>query len=131
MCQSGHHQRMTMKLLVVDDSELIRQRLWELLDFAGIGARTSAATLVEALRFARRDFPTFILLDLNLPDGNAMSIIATLKSLAPAPQIAVLTNDASALTRSQCLQAGADWFFDKSTEFNKAIDVVRSQAALH
>lgn len=121
---------MTMKLLVVDDSALICRCLWELLEgIDGIDARATAATLAEALLCARRDAPTFILLDLNLLDGNAMTIIPTLKGLVPAPHIAVLTNHASALTRSHCLQPGADWFFDKSTEFRQALDVVRGLAA--
>ena len=119
-----------MKLLVVEDSALIRRRLLELLEgIAGIDTRATSATLAETLTDARRDLPTFILLDLNLPDGNAMTIIPTLKNLPSAPRIAVLTNHAGALTRSQCLLAGADWFFDKSTEFKQALDVVRAQAA--
>jgi hypothetical protein len=29
--------------------------------------------------------------------------------------------------RTQCLQAGADWFFDKSTEFEKMLNLVQQQ----
>ena len=123
---------MTLRLLVVDDSALIRQRLLEMLEgIVGIETRASAAALDEALLCARRDLSTFVLLDLNFPEGNALSIIPTLKRLPSTPQIAVLTNDARASTRRQCLQAGADWFFDKSTEFQIAIELVRTQAALH
>lgn len=123
---------MTLRLLVVDDSALIRQRLLEMLEgIVGIETRASAATLDEALLCARRDLSTFILLDLNFPEGNALSIIPTLKRLPSTPQIAVLTNDARASTRRQCLQAGADWFFDKSTEFQIAIELVHTQAALN
>jgi two-component system OmpR family response regulator len=123
---------MTLRLLVVDDSALIRQRLLEMLEgIVGIETRASAATLDEALLCARRDLSTFVLLDLNFPEGNALSIIPTLKRLPSTPQIAVLTNDARASTRRQCLQAGADWFFDKSTEFQIAIELVHTQAALN
>jgi DNA-binding NarL/FixJ family response regulator len=123
---------MTLRLLVVDDSALIRQRLLEMLEgIVGIETRASAATLDEALLCARRDLSTVVLLDLNFPEGNALSIIPTLKRLPSTPQIAVLTNDARASTRRQCLQAGADWFFDKSTEFQIAIELVHTQAALN
>jgi len=33
--------------------------------------------------------------------------------------------------RKKSLEAGADWFFDKSIEFEKLLDVVRTQAALN
>jgi hypothetical protein len=35
------------------------------------------------------------------------------------------------LVVDDCLQAGADWFFDKSTEFEKVLELVHQQAALH
>lgn len=45
--------------------------------------------------------------------------------------MAVLTNDASEFNRQRCLRAGADCFFDKSTEFEKVLELVQRQAALH
>ncbi|MFZ4626674.1 MAG: response regulator [Rhodoferax sp.] len=120
-----------MKLLVVEDSEMIRSRLLGLLaGIVGIESMDSAATLHQALACARRDLPTLVLLDLHLPDGMATGIIPALKALSAAMQIAMLTNDADAVTRNHCLRAGADWFFDKSTEIDAAIERVRQQAEL-
>jgi DNA-binding NarL/FixJ family response regulator len=45
-------------------------------------------------------------------------------------RIAVLTNDANEFNRIRCMAGGADWFFDKSTEFEELIEVVRQQIAL-
>jgi DNA-binding NarL/FixJ family response regulator len=45
--------------------------------------------------------------------------------------IAVLTNDATELNRKKSLQAGADWVFDKSTEFENLLEIVQMQAALN
>lgn len=129
-CRSGHHRRMTLALLVVDDSELIRSRLLGLLDgIAGLGPVHTAATLAQTLECVRSVQPHLMLLDLQLPDGNALRILPALQVLAPGMRIAVLTNYASAFSRSQCLQAGAHWFFDKSTEFPEAVELVRRQAA--
>lgn len=125
----GDHGGMNLSLLVVDDSELIRSRLLGLLDgIAGLGPVCTAATLAQTLECVQRDPPHLVLLDLQLPDGNALRILPALRVLAPAMQIAVLTNYASAFCRSQCLQAGAHWFFDKSTEFPEAVEMVRLQA---
>jgi two-component system, OmpR family, response regulator len=119
-----------MKLLVVDDSELIRTRLLGMLQsIPGIDSIDTAATLAQTLNCVEQAHPTLLILDLHLPDGNAAQIIPTLKQLAPGMEIAVLTNDDSPFNRKRCLQAGADWFFDKPTEFEKALMLVQLQAA--
>jgi two-component system OmpR family response regulator len=121
-----------MKLLVLDDSELIRSRLvgW-LQAIHGMSEIDTAGTLEQALRCVERVLPTLAILDLHLPDGNTTQILPALKQLAPGMQIAMLTNDASEFNRNKCLQSGADWFFDKSTEFEKVLNLVKEQAALH
>ena len=121
---------MTMQLLLVDDSALIRVSLCELLrSIDGLDTIDTAATLAEGIEWVRNNKPTFAILDLHLPDGNAADALETLKQLAPEMRIAVLTNDASTFNRKKCMRSGADWFFDKSTEFEKIIEVVRKQAA--
>jgi DNA-binding NarL/FixJ family response regulator len=54
-----------------------------------------------------------------------------MKHLAPTAHIAVLTNHANAFNKHHCMAIGADWFFDKSTEFDDLIEVVRAEAKLH
>lgn len=120
-----------MKLLVVDDSELIRTRLVDWFQSVlGITDIDTAGTLEQTLNLVQAGHPTLTILDLHLPDGNAIQIIPTLKWFAPGMRIAILTNDASELNRARCMQAGADWFLDKSTEFEKVLDLVKEQAAL-
>ncbi|MEQ1657716.1 MAG: response regulator [Hylemonella sp.] len=120
------------KLLVVDDSELIRSRLVGMLkDIPGVGEIGSAGTLQQALYTASHFLPDLVILDLNLPDGNAANIIPLLKRMSPRMLIAVLTNDAGPFMGERCRQAGADWFFDKSTEFEKVLALVQDQATLH
>lgn len=122
------------KLLVLDDSELIRSRLVGLLQgIPGMTGIDTAGTLEQTLRCVARVHPTLAILDLHLPDGDSVQILPALKQLAPGMQIAMLTNDASEFNRDKCLLAGADWFFDKSTEFEKVLDLVQMQvqAALH
>lgn len=120
---------MTMKLLIVDDSELIRIRLIGLLDgIPDIEAIHTADTLAQTLESVRRVLPTLVILDLHFPDGNAIQIINPIKVLAPGVQIAMLSNDASEFNRRKCLAIGAGWFFDKSTEFESLLEVVREQA---
>jgi DNA-binding NarL/FixJ family response regulator len=131
LVMSGHDQPMTMKLLIVDDSELIRTRLLGLFErLPGIGTTHTADTLAQTLESVRCERPTLVILDLHLSDGNAIQIINSLKQLEVGMGIAILTNDASEFNRRKCLGAGADWFFDKSTEFENLIEVVRELAVL-
>lgn len=123
---------MTMTLLIADDSELIRKRLPGFLETVpGITTIELASTLAQTLECVRQTPPSLLILDLHLPDGNAIQIISPIKQLTPAVRIAIFTNDANAFTCKKCLDAGADWFFDKSTELKNLLDVVRKQAALH
>lgn len=123
---------MPFKVLIVDDSEKIRTSLTSLLiEIPGVDQVNAAETLIGALESTQLHCPDFIVLDLHLPDGIAVSRIEALRGLAPRAEIAVLTNDASEFNRKKCLAAGAGAFFDKSTEFELLLDVVRHRAALH
>lgn len=120
-----------MKLLLVDDSELIRLRLTRMLrGVPGMGAVHAVGNLTQALRFVREGAPDMVLLDLYLPDGHALHTLAFLKCVAPAMQIVVMTNDASEFNRRSCLRDGADAFFDKTMECEQAMALLRRQAAL-
>ncbi len=115
-----------MKLLIVEDSELIRYRLVGLLQhLPEIRTIKTAGSLHEALYIGSHLLPDLIVLDLHLPDGNAIKIIPLLKRMQAGLRIAVLTNDANAYNREHCLLAGADWFFDKSTEFEQLLALLR------
>jgi two-component system OmpR family response regulator len=121
-----------MKLLVVDDSELILDRLVGLLNgLHGMADIDTAETLAQTLETARSVRPDLIILDFHLPDGNASQVVPALKEMDPNVMIAVLTNDASESNRAKCMKAGSDWFFDKSTEFEKVLELIQVQSALH
>lgn len=121
-----------MKLLVVDDSELIRSRLVDWLQgIPGLEAIDTAGTLAQMLHCVEHGHPALVILDLHLSDGNTLQILPALRQMAPQMQIAMLTNDASEFNRGKCLNAGASWFFDKSTEFEKVLDLVQQQALPH
>jgi len=119
-----------IKLLIVDDSDLIRASLRRLLgSVVGIATIGEASTLGEALESVRINPPSLVILDLNLPDGLGMDIISQLKQMSPTLWLAVLTIHADPGYRQRCLALGADWFFDKATEIDPLLEVVRQLAA--
>ena len=123
-------QSMTIHLLIVDDSELIRTSLRALLgSVAGIASIREASTLSDALASIRADPPALVILDMNLPDGLGMDIIKPLKQLSPKVLIAVFTIDTNPICHQVCLARGADWFFEKATETDELLEVVRQIVA--
>jgi DNA-binding NarL/FixJ family response regulator len=121
-----------MKLLIVEDSPHIRASLVSLMEcLPGIVSVTTADCLGDAIKCARQSLPTMVILDLQLPDGLGIELIEPMKHLAPDVHIAVLTNHANEFNKRHCIAAGANWFFDKSTEFDELIEVVRAESELH
>jgi two-component system response regulator DevR len=122
---------MTIHVLIVDDSELIRTSLRALLgSVAGVASIREAGTLSEALASVRANPPALVILDMNLPDGLGMDIIQPLKQFSPSVLIGVFTIDANPIHCQTCLALGADWFFDKATQVDALLGVVRQLAAL-
>jgi DNA-binding NarL/FixJ family response regulator len=114
-----------MKILVVDDSELIRFRLVRQIEaLPGVDRVMTASGCLLAQHLVESLRPALVVLDLHLPDGDPVRLIPQFKLDHPDLKVAVLTNDATDYNRRRCLQAGADWFFDKSTEFEQLLGLL-------
>lgn len=115
-----------MKLVIAEDSDLIVARLVCMLeDSAGLQEIKTVGSLADTLSVVERIYPDLLVLDFHLPDGDAPRIILNLKQIAPHMKIAVLTNDDSPFNRTRSFQAGADWFFNKSTDFEVLTTLVQ------
>jgi CheY-like chemotaxis protein len=107
-----------MRVLVVDDSPGVRRRIAALLrETEGVVDVDEAGDAASALAIAVARAPHLVVLDLHLGRDGGLDVLASLKRLSRAPSIAVLTNDASDAHRRECFAKGADYFFDKSKEF--------------
>ncbi|EGI76967.1 response regulator receiver protein [Hylemonella gracilis ATCC 19624] len=114
-----------MKILVVDDSEHIRLRLsWQVGAIPGLEQVWVALTGIQAQKLLTRMKPALLVLEPQLSDGDPVHLIPLFKSTHADLKVAVLTDDATGHSRQRCLQAGADWFFDKSTEFTQLLDLI-------
>lgn len=113
-----------VRVLVVDDSAPVRKRLRALLDEVQGVEVSEAGDPWEALRFLDSKCVDAVLLDMHMGDYDGLTLIREVKRRVPNAVVAVLTNDASEAHRSECLRRGADFFFDKSREFETAAQVV-------
>ena len=118
------------RILLVDDHAVVREGLRRLLDEAAdLSVVAEAATCVAARTAIERADPDVILLDLTLPDGSGLQLLASLVS--PRPRVLVLTMHDDAETAARCLEAGASGFLLKGSSGGFIVDAVRRVAAGH
>lgn len=100
------------QVLVVDDENLIRVWLQAQLDEAGY-----QVTLAEDAKSARRLFqanpPDAALLDLRLPDGNGLDLLAELMDIDPNVVAVILTAHGDIGTAVEAVKLGAYHFLEK------------------
>lgn len=117
-----------MKLVIIEDSTPVRHSLKKLLaELEQIQIVGEAETLPAALELIENSKPEVIVLDLVLKDGSGFDVLKSVKNGAHPPLVIILTNYVSLPFRRKAQQEGADFFFDKSTEFEKVIEVLKQQ----
>jgi DNA-binding NarL/FixJ family response regulator len=120
-----------MTVFIVDDSAIIRERLKTMLSeipevkIAGEAKDTSEAT-TSILRLK----PNVVILDIRISEGNGIEVLNDIKQTNDAPMVIMLTNYPYPQYRKKCTEKGADFFFDKSTEFDKINDVLKKNIVL-
>lgn len=118
-----------LTIQIAEDSPGIRQLLLAHLEqVPGVKVTAASRTAAEAIEQLREAPPGLLILDLQLASGSALDILKSLPPGARRPCVIILTNHAGPETRAACEAAGADHFFDKSSEFNRFIEMVRALA---
>lgn len=122
----GSKKRRTMKLLIVNGSAIIRERLKAMLsELAKIEIIGQAQDADEALTSIRKLNPDVVILDIGLPRGNGIDLLQKIKKYKPAPIVIIFTLYSYPQYRKKCMDAGAEYFFNKSTEFKKITEVLK------
>ncbi len=118
-----------VRVALVDDHEIVRRGVRELLEGEGIEVVAEAGTAAEALRRMPAARPDVVLLDMQLPDGTGVEVCRELRELLPCTAVLVLTtyDDDEALFAS--ILAGAAGYVLKQVRGNDLVDAVRRVAA--
>ena len=85
-----HHAGM-LNVVVVDDHEAFRKLARQLLEKIGYRVVGEAATAREALQTVRRLKPDLVLLDVQLPDRDGLTVAKELASSPTAPAVLLVS----------------------------------------
>jgi DNA-binding NarL/FixJ family response regulator len=109
-----------MKVFIADDSPLFVERLTELLkDVPGVKLAGQAGDVSESVRCIRQMKPDAVILDLQMPGGSGLDVLRAIRPDHPGLYVLICTNYPYPQYRKECLSAGANYFLDKSAEFER------------
>jgi two-component system response regulator DevR len=82
-----------LRLLVVDDHEVVRQGLVALLDRrSGFEVVAQAGSVAESIDAAARFEPDLVIMDVRLPDGTGIEACREIRAARPATRVVMLTS---------------------------------------
>ena len=118
---------MPLKLFIVDNSMLIVVRLINILsEIENIKIIGVANNATKAVEYILKSSPDVVILDIHMPDGNGIDILKQIKKEKPSIKVLMLTNYPESDYKKICMKEGADYFLDKSIEFEKVIDICKN-----
>lgn len=111
-------------VFIVDDSKALRERLANMLsEVEGVAVVGQAASAAEALAGIRTLKPRVVILDIQMPGGSGLEVLRTIKQESLPPVVVMLTNHAHTQYRERCMSLGADYFLDKSRDFERLPEI--------
>jgi DNA-binding NarL/FixJ family response regulator len=114
-----------MKVFIADDSKIVCERLTEMLsEVPEVEIIGQAHKALEAMQSIEKMKPDAVILDIRMPGGNGIDVLREIKKEKKAPVVIMLTNYPYPQYRKKCMDAGVDFFFDKSNEFEKVVGVL-------
>jgi DNA-binding NarL/FixJ family response regulator len=119
-----------VKVFLVDDSDVIRERVAALLVSSQMRVVGEAETPADSIAAILAVHPHVVVLDVQLEGGSGLQVLRAVRQAAPDIAFVVFTNHANALYRKRYLGEGAAEFLDKSSEFNRLVSAV-AKASQH
>ncbi|HEY8526968.1 MAG TPA: response regulator transcription factor [Acidimicrobiales bacterium] len=117
---------MTLRVFVLDDHDLVRRGLRELLeaggDIAVVGEAGTARAATAQIPLAR---PDVVVMDVRLPDGDGIEVCREIRSRSPNTACLMLTSFADDEAAYAAIMAGAAGFVLKQVDSADLVDAVR------
>jgi DNA-binding NarL/FixJ family response regulator len=119
-----------IRVVVVDDQELVRAGFMALLDAdPGIEVVAEAGDGRAAIDLARRHRLDVMLMDIRMPVTNGIEATRQIRALAEPPEVLILTTFDTDENAFDALEAGAAGFLVKDTPPAQLLEAIRAAAA--
>lgn len=119
-----------MRAIVADDSELLRERIKSVLtSFANVELVGEASDGRTVVRMVKELVPDLVILDIQMPELNGIKALKEIRTSGSRATICVLTNFPFPQYRDRCFAEGADYFFDKTSEFQMLATMITDLTA--
>jgi len=115
-----------VRVLLADDSKLVRERLAvQLCELERVELVGETDHIPELLEQIQRLKPDVVVLDIRMPGGNGIQSLEAIKKEPGSPIVIMLAMLPYPQYRKKCLEAGAEFFFDKATEFDLVMQALK------
>lgn len=116
-----------MKIVIADDSSLLRDRIKSMLNnMNNVFVVGEAENGVDALQLIREKEPDLAILDIRMPEMNGIEVLKKIRELKLRVKVCILTNYPYPQYRKKCMELGADYFLSKTEDFED-INIVISK----
>jgi two-component system, chemotaxis family, chemotaxis protein CheY len=105
--------RRSYKLMIVDDSNIMRRRIERSQQFEELELVGTASNGVEAIEMFRKMDPDVVTMDLTMPQMDGIECIENIVKLKPAVRILVISALADKATAVEAMEKGANGFLNK------------------
>ncbi len=121
---------MAVRILLVDDHEVVRQGLRALIEAQGdLEVVGEAASAEDGIRRVGLDEPDVVVMDVRMPDGSGVEACREIRSRFPGVQVLMLTSFADEEALLSAILAGASGFLLKRVKGQEIVDSIRRAAA--
>lgn len=117
------------KVLIVDDSQFLRNRLKEILEKNGFEVVGIAQNGLEALSQYEKLKPDLVTLDIIMPQINGLETLKKLRAVDPAAAIVIITSFSSQDSVKDCMQAGAKGYILKPFDEKKVVEAFQKASS--
>lgn len=118
-------ERQPIRVLIVDDSSMIRMTLRAILKKHGFEVAGEAVNGLSAIELYRELRPDLVMLDVVMPKQNGIETLRALKELDPAARVLIVSAMTNMARVEECARYGAEHYIVKPFEEEKVVEVLK------
>lgn len=119
-----------MKLLIVDDSNIMRRAIEKYTSTLGLEIVGTAGNGKDALKIFSETQPDLVTLDITMPQMDGLTCLSQLLALKPSTRVIVISALSDPATGLKALKLGAKSFLPKPFTEAQLVDEIRRVAGV-